>query len=366
MVSTTTAPASSTSRVRTLHPGWFASVMGTAVLEVVTAGNPLGTDTLRPVWEVFAAFFLVVATVLALGFGAMYVARWMNHRDAAMADLRNPIPGPLVGTVPGGLLVLSTAFSAAGPLLLPDSVARAVATALLILGAPLAILVGIVWAAEVVDNAPIGLEKVTGTWFLPPVIAVLVPLAGAPLIADWPAPELWLWLGYAFAGAGLLLFLLVAGLVIARLALKGPPPPPLAPAVWIALGPPGAGGVALIRLAQASEATGVAPGDALRVPTVVLASAMLGFAFWWLAFASLVLRRQLARGPIPYSPAWWAWTFPLGAMTALTLVLGAQWESLAVEVVGVVLLLATMMVWGVVAGRTAAAMRSGAAWERHG
>jgi tellurite resistance protein TehA-like permease len=115
-----------------------------------------------------------------------------------------------------------------------------------------------------------------------------------------------------------------------------------------------------------TEATGIGDGAALRTVTVALASGMLGFAFWWLAFALLVLRRQLAHGPIPYTPAWWAWTFPLGAMTALTLVLGEAWDSTAIGVVGAVLLVATLAVWGVVAGRTVAAMRSGTAWERHG
>ncbi len=356
----------SAERIRTLHPGWFASVMGTSVLAVIGSGNPGGTDALRPVSEALAVVFLVVASALAVGFGALYVARWTSHRDAALADMRNPIPGPLIGTVPGGLLVLSAAFSAAGPLVLSDDVARGIATALLLVGAPLALVVGVAWAEEVVDNAPIPLDKVTGTWFLPPVIAVLVPLAGAPLIGDWPAPEVWLWAGYAFAGAGLVLFALVAGLVIARLALRGPPPPPLAPAVWIALGPPGAGGVALLRLAEAGAATGVIPGDAVRSTTLVLTTAMLGFAFWWLAFASLVLRRQLGRGRIPYSPAWWGWTFPLGAMTALTLALGRLWDAAPVTAIGVLLTLATLVVWSLVAWRTLQAVRSGTAWQRHG
>jgi C4-dicarboxylate transporter/malic acid transport protein len=359
-------PAQTSSRIRTLHPGWFASVMGTAVLAVVTAGNPGGWDALRPVWDVLAAAFLAVSAVLALALLPAYVARWTSHRDAALADLRNPIPGPLIGSVPGGLLVLSAAFSAAGPLVLPDGVARGVATALVVVAAPLALALGVVWAEEVVDNAPIPLEKVTGTWFLPPVIAVLVPLAAAPLLPTWPAADLWLALGYAFAGAGLILYLLVAGLVVARLAIKGPPPPPLAPAVWIALGPPGAGGIALLRLADAAESIGVAAADALLVTTVVLATALMGFALWWLAFAAMVLRRQRRRGPIPWTPAWWAWTFPLGALTALTLALGRVWDSTGVTVIGLALLLATLAVWAAVSVRTLQAVRTGAAWERHG
>lgn len=350
-------------RVRTLHPGWFASVMGTAVLAVASAGNPGGTSELEPFWDVVAAGLLVVATGLAIVLLAMYSARWLFYRESALADLRDPVLGALIGTVPGGLLVLSAASIAAGPLIVSDGFARGVATALLAVGAPLAIVVGVVWAEEVVDNAPIDLAKVTGTWFIPPVIAVLVPLAGAPLVVDWPGTATWLWLGYAFAGAGLLLFVLIAGLVIARLALNGVPPAPLAPAVWIALGPPGAGGVALVRLSDAAEASGIST-EALVVATVALATGMLGFAFWWLAFAAMVLRRQLVRGRIPYSPAWWAWTFPLGAMSSLTLVLGAQWGSTVVEVVGVVLLVGTLAVWTMVAVRTLRAMRTGEAWRR--
>jgi C4-dicarboxylate transporter/malic acid transport protein len=340
--------------------------MGTAVLAVIAAGNPGGVGVLEPLWSTLAVAFLVLATGLAGLLLWAYGMRWTSYRDAAMADLRSPIAGPLIGSVPGGLLGLSAAFSAAGPLVLPDAVARGVATLLVVVGAPLALLVGVVWAEQVVDSAPIPLAMITGTWFLPPVIAVLVPLAMAPLLPSWPEPGLWLALGYALVGAGLILYLLVAGLVVARLAMVGPPPPPLAPAVWIALGPPGAGGVALLRLADAAEATGVAAAETLRTPTLVLATALLGFGLWWLAFAALVLRRQLRRGPVPWTPAWWAWTFPLGALTALTLALGRLWATSALSVLGLALLAGTIGVWVLVTARTVQAVRSGAAWTRQG
>ena len=45
---------------------------------------------------------------------------------------------------------------------------------------------------------------------------------------------------------------------------------------------------------------------------------------------------------------------------------GSAMIRAAVEAVGVVLLFSTMAVWGVVVGRTVAALRSGDAWVRHG
>ncbi len=342
-------PASS--RVAALHPAWFASVMGTSVLAVSAAGSLPGPAVLG---DVLAVVLLLLATLLALGFGIAVSRRWLEHRDAALGDLRNPLPGPLLGTVPGGLLVLSAAWSAAGPILVPEAASGTIAWVLLGVGAPLAVVLGVLWAVEVIHAAPIGLEKVTGTWFLPPVVLVLIPLASTPLTRE-PAM---LALGYAAAGAGLLLFVLIAGLVVARLALAGSPPPPMAPAVWIAIAPPSAGGVALLGMAGATASPSV-----LDV-TIVVATGMWGFAAWWVLLAIVVLRRQRRAGPIPWTPAWWGFTFPLGALAALSLKMGEVWGSTALDVLGVVVYGAALGVWALVAARTLGAVRDGSAWRR--
>ena len=64
--------------------------------------------------------------------------------------------------------------------------------------------------------------------------------------------------GYAFFGMGLLLFLLVASLLYDRLVFHALPAAPLAPSLWIGLGPVGVGALVLLRLGQAGDRVRVA------------------------------------------------------------------------------------------------------------
>ncbi len=84
-------------------------------------------------------------------------------------------------------------------------------------------------------------------------------------------------------GMGFFLFVLVASLLFDRLVFHPLPPAPMAPSVWIGLGPLGVGGLALVVLAQTA-----APmwGDAAAVVTMlslIVATALWGFGLWWLA-----------------------------------------------------------------------------------
>jgi tellurite resistance protein TehA-like permease len=74
----------------------------------------------------------------------------------------------------------------------------------------------------------------------------------------------------------------------------------------------------------------------------------------------------MRRSRLPYGLGWWAFTFPLGAFTASTLVLGRWWHAGAIQNLAAVLFLALVFAWGIVSVRTLRAVRSGAAWRRSG
>lgn len=104
------------SRLHGLHPGWFASLMGIAILAVATYDNPGNIQVLRGAAHAVGTGLAVVAYALAAVLLVAYGRRWARHRDAAIADLRHPaLTGALYGTVPGGLLVLAVMTSVIRP-----------------------------------------------------------------------------------------------------------------------------------------------------------------------------------------------------------------------------------------------------------
>ena len=96
-------------------------------------------------------------------------------------------------------------------------------------------------------------QAANGGWFIPPVVMIIVPMVLMPLAPRVAAADLGLLLavGYGGWGMGMLLFLLVASLLYDRLVFHPLPAAPLAPSLWIGLGPLGVGGLALLSLAQA-------------------------------------------------------------------------------------------------------------------
>ena len=87
-------------RLRCFHPGWFGAVMGTAIVAVAAAMNPGQIAALAPTARTLSQVMVVLAAVLAAVLAVTYAGRWVVHRDAALADLRDPVAGALYGTLP--------------------------------------------------------------------------------------------------------------------------------------------------------------------------------------------------------------------------------------------------------------------------
>jgi C4-dicarboxylate transporter/malic acid transport protein len=367
MISSNAAAATSGARHRrleTFHPGWYASVMGTAIVGIVAYQNPGQVPGLAAPLQAAGVAMIALAVVLAVVLGVPYVARWVRHREAARRDFANPLLGALYATFPAGLLVLAVGIATVGASAVPGGMTLGVVGVLASVGTLLAMLVSVGFAVMLFRGPGVEPAAVNGTWFIPPVVMTIVPLALAPFAGTAGADGLGLLLavGYGAWGLGMLLFMLVASLLYARLVFHPLPGAPLAPSLWIALGPIGVGGLVLVRLAQAgTPATGEA-APAISAMSTIGATALWGFGLWWLAVAAVLLVGYRRRGPVPFGIGWWAFTFPLGAYTALTVALARSWQSSAIEAFGVVLFVGLAVAWLIVAAGTVRAVRSGAAW----
>jgi C4-dicarboxylate transporter/malic acid transport protein len=341
--------------------------MGTAVVGVVADLNPGNVAALVPVMHGVAVAMVALAYVFAIALGVPYVARWFMYPQAALDDLRHPVVGALYATFPAGLLVLASATAAVGPLILTAHTVSTVVAILAIPGSILAVTIAVVFGFVLFVTPDIDQRQASGGWFIPPVVTIVIPLALVPLIPVVGASTArFLFVAsYAVWGMGFFLFLLVAALLYQRHVYHALPAPALAPSIWIGLGPIGVGGLTLIRMAQVS---GLAWSSA-NVSTIgqvsqLGATALWGFGLWWLPLAILVLLRYHRAEGLPYGIGWWAFTFPLGAYTALTIVLARTWDLPVIDALGVILALLLSAFWLIVTTLTVVHMRSGLAWKR--
>ena len=339
--------------------------MGTAIVGVAAAMNPGQIASLAPAARTLGQAMAVLATALAVVLAVPYLGRFVLHRDAALADLRDPVAGALYGTLPGGILVLAATAAAVGPTLLPAPTVRELVASLDWVGVPLAFAISVVFAYLLFVRSELVLETVNGGWFIPPVVNIVVPLVLVPLVpGSSPATARALLLAsYAFWGMGFLLYLLIVTMLHHRLVLHPLPHAGLAPSLWIGLGPIGVGALALVKMAAAGTAVFGPLGPAVALGSRLAATALWGFGVWWLAAAALLLLHYLRSGPLPYGIGWWGFTFPLGAYTVATLTLARAWDLSGLDWAGADCSCSSALFWLAVAGRTIWALHTGEAWR---
>jgi C4-dicarboxylate transporter/malic acid transport protein len=345
--------------LKTFAPSWGASVMGTSAVSVALLAVGEGTSVAGAT-QVAARVVLVIALVMGVLVLGATAARWVSHWAEATADLRHPVKGGMTATAAGALLTLAVAIGKVGPGFLPESVILPAVTVLAVVGALLALVIGWEFLAEMFTSTDASLVQMSGAWFVPPVVTIIVPLALVPVIAGNPgmAADL-VALAWAFLGMGAVLYLVVTATLFVRSISHPLPPAGLAPTLFIGMGPAGLMGLDLVRLSQVSVQVGVAE-PSLVSSMLPAATMMWGFGLWWMVAALVVLRRGYAR--LPFSLSWWGFTFPLAAWTIATIVLGHAWDSGLVTTVGWVATTALVGLWGYVATRTLLGIRSGSIW----
>jgi C4-dicarboxylate transporter/malic acid transport protein len=343
----------------------MGAVLGTAGVAVAGLVDPL--PSLR-VDEAVGAVLALVAVVLLPVLLVPYGRRIVRHRDAAGADLAHPGLGALYGTVPAALLVTGLALAQLAVIgWLPGWTAWIVVSlgAAGLLGA---VALGVIFFAGVVGRDQVPAEAMTGAWFIPIVVLVLVPSVVVRLLAlepSWRSTS-WAALAAASVGAGFLLFLILAPVLAWRLITSPPPPSHQAATWWIWLAPAGAGGLGVLaasRLAAAS--VGGAAAEVLPWAGLLAATGVWGLGTWWVVFAGRVLvTTSRASGGLPFHVGSWGFAFPTGAMTALTVELGRTWDAPVLQVAGAVGFVVAVVVWARLAVQTVAAVRNGRAFQR--
>ncbi len=352
--------------VRDFAPGWFASVMGTAVIAVAF----FSFRDVIPFAEMWMLLFLGLGILMFSVMLIPWTLRWFLHFDAVWRDLNHPVSAAFFPTMPISLLVIGIALEKAGPLFLTHSILLPLLEALWFLGAS-----GIAIFAVVILNTfflqpGVKWEMANLGWLIPPVSALLVPVLGSPLATEYAGTDLGtinLLGSLVFLGFGGMLFVFVMTAVFARYIFHDLPPVHLAPTIWIGLAPSSILAIVMIKIVKPATLFFNA-NDSLNTLNVIgkfIGISLWGFALFWLVLVIAVTTFHHRKTPLPFALSWWAFVFPLGAFVVAT---GAIYAAVPVaffQWTGLAALSGLLVLWATVGVRTVGGIASGTIFKSH-
>ncbi len=306
-----------------LAPGWFSVVMGLSGLTLAwVRAVPYAGDSAQAVaWVLGMGAALVMALLVGLS-----LLRKLRHPQAFIEDLQHPVRHVFVAAFPVSLILLATvAYALSGN--------SALARVTWMFGSASQVLVT-VWVLSRWLNTGDGGKPTISFWtgitpalLIAVVGNVVVPLAGVRLgFSEWAAAQF---------GVGLFFWLVVLTLIFVRLGQHGMWPERLLPATFITVAPPSVIGLSALQLGAPISVSWMAWGVAMF------------FLFW----SASMLKRLRSTS---FSVTFWALSFPLASLTALTLRLSenaANWFGmLAMLMLGLTSLLVTMLLLGTLRG----------------
>ncbi|ASJ17285.1 C4-dicarboxylate ABC transporter [Thermococcus chitonophagus] len=284
--------------IKEFPPSWFASVMGTGALAITS--KMLSQD--YPLLLKVAKMLAYLNTFLFIVLLIPWILRWLLYREDALRDLYHPVVSHFYGTI-AIVWLIGVAMTIGFSLLIPY----------------------VMFTQGEIDTKTLG-----PAWFIPPVGLIVIPMTCFYKVD--PALLYFSW------GSGFFLYLALFSMVMLRFIRHEPMPCGLAPSIWINLGPIGAG---------ASSYLAIVKGE-LSFLVVFL----WGFGIWWFLMAVMLTLYYIRKISLPYSLAWWAFIFPLGAYTSATLKVASLLNSSTIKGFGVFLYAMLFVLWLLTGGRT--------------
>jgi len=267
---------------------------------------------------------LIAAAAVFLAITALYAAKAARHPQAVAAEFRHPIRANFFPAFSISILLLSRAALSIGP---------QTAFALWSVGA--AIHLG--FTLHLVRRWIVGNHDIhhsNPAWFIPVVGNILVPLTGAALGYTE--------LSWFFFAIGLGFWVILFTIVFYRIVFHDQLPAKFMPTLFILIAPPAIGFISYVSLTGAIDP---------------FARILFYFALF-VGLLVLTMVRQFLT--VPFAVSWWAYTFPLDALTIATLEYHERTGAEAMApICWVALSLTSIVVVGVLI-RTVAALFAGA------
>lgn len=211
---------------------------------------------------------------------SLYLIKSIKYPKAVQNELQHPIAGNFFSAFSMSLLLISLVYKEITP---------QAASILWYLGASLQLFLTVYMLNSWIHHEKWEITSMHPAWFLPVVGNIIAPL-GAIHFADYET-------AWFFFSVGLVFWLILQIILLYRLFFYPPMAKPIEPFLFIFMAPPAMGFLSYVAI-SGGEIDGFA-----RV------------LYYTAIFFALLLLSQAKRFiKVPFSLAWWAFTFPIAAM----------------------------------------------------
>jgi tellurite resistance protein len=309
--------SASATRLQHFPVAWFAMIMGLGGLSIAWAR----AEEVLSLGFRLSPWLLGAATALFLVLLGAYAAKALKYRDALRAEWAHPVRMNFVPTLSIGLILLGIAW-------LPLS--RDYSFMLWALGTGLHLLLTLHVITQWVHQSKFEIAHLNPAWFIPVVGNILVPIAG---VTHAPAELSWF-----FFSIGLMFWPVLLAIIFYRVIFHGSLPQRLMPTLFILIAPPAVGFLSYVKLTGEVDAFAQVLYNGALFFTLLLFFQMK----WFLR--------------LKFFLSWWAYSFPLAAISIATLAMFHHTGSLFyLRLAGILLGIATVVIAGLLA-RTAVAV----------
>ena len=313
--------AAAEGRLEHFPVSFFAMVMGLAglTLGLHKLDEALGLGTLP------GTIGLIVTIAACVVIGAFYLVKLIRHPKAVAWEWNHPVRIAFFPTISISILLIATASLSVWP---------QIAAPLWWVGIVLQLVLLLAVISAWIGHRKFETPHMNPAWFIPAVGNILVPIVGTSIGQGD--------ISWFFFAVGLIFWIVLLTLVFNRLIFHSPLPERLAPTLMILIAPPAVGFLSYLRLN---------------------AGTVDGFArilYFGGVFFTLILLTQVGKlAKLPFMLSWWAYSFPLAALTVSTFTYGAATKVPAYQTAGYVVFAVLALVILMLLVRTAKAVMAG-------
>ena len=291
----------------------FAIIMGLSGLSIVFAKayHLIG----MPYW--IYGTLLFIDTVLFLGIFTLYMFKWLLYPEAVKKEFYHPIKSSFMAAISISFLLVSIAYYDYAP---------TVSILFWYIGTPLQLAFTLIVIRYWIKNE-FKVVHSNPAWFIPIVGNVLVPVVGVEA-----AP---IWVSLFFFALGLFFWVVLFTIMMYRIVFHHPLSKKLVPTLFILIAPPAIGFISYFRITNGSID-------------------MLSMSLYFIALFTLFLLLFMLRmfDTKQFFISWWAYTFPLAAITIATLLMHMALGTTITYLGSIALIALTTIVIGFVTYRT--------------